>query len=112
LRKHGQRERKNKTKEAKKAFFPFAHIFTVFSLAIFHCFSYKLGGCVSSDVQLRPDTHQCTCTHLHAGALLSASLSSYIQTHANASACTGMPALSCKNKEMSGLCPFGFKHTT
>jgi hypothetical protein len=28
---------------------------------------------VSPDIQLRPDTHQCTCTHLHAGALLSAS---------------------------------------
>jgi len=48
----------------------FAHIFTVFSLAIFHCFSYKLGGCVSPDIQLHPATYQCTGMYLHSGALL------------------------------------------
>ena len=47
-----------------------AHIFTVFSLAIFHCFSYKLGGCVSPDIQLHPATYQCTGMYLHSGALL------------------------------------------
>ena len=51
-------------------FFLFAHIFTVFSLAIFYCFSYKLGGCVSPDIQLHPATCQCTGMHLHSGALL------------------------------------------
>ena len=47
-----------------------AHIFTVFSLAIFHCFSYKLGGCVSPDILLHPATYQCTGMYLHSGALL------------------------------------------
>ena len=47
-----------------------AHIFTVFSLAIFHCFSYKLGGCVSPDIPLHPATYQCTGTYQHSGALL------------------------------------------
>jgi hypothetical protein len=56
--------------------FLFAHIFTVFSLAIFHCFSYKLGGCVSPDILLHPATYQCT-------------------------GCTIIAALSCKDKRAS-----------
>ena len=65
--------------------------FTVFSLAIFHCFSYKLGGCVSPDIPLHP---------VH--------LPMYL-------ACTGIAALSCEGNETSRLvshpdffCPFLF----